>query len=269
LPPGGRLEVLEAGVAAHAPPAALGVARGQIVFDDVWFTYRGGSPVLTGVDLEVRAGERISLIGRSGAGKTTLLRLLLSFVQPQRGRIYLDGQDLAALPDRTAHRRQFGVVTQQDVLFNVTLRENLTFGLTRAAADPQLEQALQATNLWEEVSRLPEGLSTLYRPDMFSVGQKQRLFIARALLRDPSIVLLDEPTSALDFQNEGLVLRAIEELMAGKTTMTVTHRLSTLRAADRVVVLEAGMISAAGSHECLYETNRYYRDLCEYNSFVV
>lgn len=258
-------------VPAPAAPALNddGTPSGHIVFSDLEFAYRDGSPVLSDVDLEIQAGERVSLIGRSGVGKTTLLRLLLGLLHPQRGRILVDGVDVATWTDRNAYRRQFGVVSQHDVLFGVSIRENLTFGLHEQVPDERMEEALRMVDLWSDVERLPEGLGARYSADMFSGGQKQRFFIARALLRQPSIVLLDEPTSALDFENEGKVIQAVDRLVGGKTTITIAHRLSTVHSSDRVVVMDRGGIRGSGTHEELYRDNDYYRALCDYNSFVV
>jgi ABC-type multidrug transport system fused ATPase/permease subunit len=248
------------------PPGSRG---GHIVFRDVEFAYRDGSPVLTGVDMEIFPGEKVSLIGRSGAGKTTLFRLLLGFLQPQRGSMLLDGEDVATHPDKNAYRRHFGVVGQHDVLFGVSIRENLVFGLEETVPTERIEQALRMVALWSDVERLPDGLDAIYSEDRFSGGQRQRLFIARALLRRPRVVLLDEPTSALDFQSEGQVIEAIDHLVGGKTTVTIAHRLSTVRNADRVIVLDGGKICGIGPHDELYRSNSYYRSLCDYNSFVV
>jgi ABC-type multidrug transport system fused ATPase/permease subunit len=264
---GGRTVRIAPGAAVFgledAPPR-----RGHVVFEGVEFAYRGGPPVLRGVDLEILPGEKVSLIGRSGAGKTTLMRLLLGFVAPQRGRIVVDGEDVARREDRNAYRRQFGVVSQQDVLFGLSVRENLTFGLDEEVPDGRMDEALRLVGLDDAVARAG-GLQAPFADDTFSGGQKQRLFIARALLRRPSIVLLDEPTSALDFESEALVIRAIDELVGGRTTITIAHRLSTVRSADRVVVLEGGSVRGVGPHEELYASNDYYRALCDYNSFVV
>jgi ABC-type multidrug transport system fused ATPase/permease subunit len=254
----------------EAVPGFTGEPRrhGHIILRDVEFAYRGSDPVIRGLDLEVFPGERISLIGKSGVGKTTLFRLLLGFLQPQRGDVVVDGTEVASLMDKNAHRRRFGVVSQHDVLFGVSMRENMMFGLEGGVPVERVEEALRLVNLWDDLKRVG-GLDAQYSDDLFSGGQKQRFFIARALLRDPSVVLLDEPTSALDFQNEALVMEAVERLVGGKTTLTIAHRLSTVRDADRVVVLEAGTVRAAGTHDELYERDEYYRALCNYNSFMV
>jgi ABC-type multidrug transport system fused ATPase/permease subunit len=263
---GGRL--------VHVPGARVvgGEARapaGHVVFEGVEFAYRGGPPVLRGVDLEILPGEKVSLIGRSGAGKTTMLRLLLGFVAPQRGRVLVDGVDVAAQADRTAYRRRFGVVSQQDVLFGGSVRENLTFGLEEEVPDERIAEALRLVGMDGVVERLDGGLDAAFADDTFSGGQKQRLFIARALIRRPSIVLLDEPTSALDFESEALVVKAVDVLVGGRTTLTIAHRLSTVQGADRVVVLQDGAVRGVGPHAELYRSNDYYRALCDYNSFVV
>jgi ABC-type bacteriocin/lantibiotic exporter with double-glycine peptidase domain len=258
-------------VAEPQPPRALPAhgALGHIAFRGVDFTYRNGHRVLSGVDLEIRPGEKVCLIGRSGAGKTTLLRILLGFLQPQEGEILVDGMSLAAVTDKSRYRRRFGVVSQNDFLFDTSLRENMTFGLFDEIPDERISDALRRVDLWNDVEGLKLGLATRFSRDLFSGGQKQRFFIARALLRNPSIVLLDEPTSALDFETEKRVIAAIDHLVGGKTTITIAHRLSTVRNADRVIVLRDGRIEASGPHDDLYRSSLYYRALCDYNSFMV
>ena len=257
-----------------APSAAAATLHyesscGHVVFEDIDFAYRGGPRVLKGLNLEIFPGEKVSLIGRSGAGKSTLFRLLLTFIQPQRGHIYVDGIDVNSWTDKTFYRRQFGVVAQQDILFETNLRENLLFGLASSRPDKEIEYALRLVNMWDSVSQLHRGLDSTYSKDMFSGGQKQRLLIARALLRSPKIVLLDEPTSALDFENEAKIIMALSELVGNRTTLTIAHRLSTIRSSDRVIVLDDGKIVASGVHEELYKTNDYYSGLCRYNSFML
>jgi ABC-type multidrug transport system fused ATPase/permease subunit len=244
-------------------------AMGHIAFRGVDFTYRNGHRVITDLDLEIRPGEKVCLIGRSGAGKTTVLRLLLGFLRPQSGEIVVDGIDLSTVTDKSSYRRRFGVVSQHDFLFDTTLRENMTFGLVQEVPDERVSEALRSVDLWEDVQRLQNGLGTRYSQDLFSGGQKQRFFIARALLRNPSIVLLDEPTSALDFETEKRVIQAVDRLVGCNTTLTIAHRLSTVRNADRVIVMRQGRIEATGSHDDLYHSNAYYRALCDYNSFMV
>ncbi|MEM6795340.1 MAG: ATP-binding cassette domain-containing protein, partial [Acidobacteriota bacterium] len=264
--------------AAHANghgPLDLGLsldeakARGHIVFENVGFTYRDGKKVLSNVNLDIKPGEHVSLIGRSGVGKTTLMRLLLGFLQPQEGRILVDGVEVTSLEDKNAYRRIFGVVSQQDFLFGTSIRENLAFGLEAGVEEERMIEALRMVDLWKDIESLPDSLDSSYSSDVFSGGQKQRFFIARALLRDPSIVLLDEPTSALDFESESQVMTALDRLVGRNTTITIAHRLSTVRNSDRVVVLHGGQVKATGTHDDLYQSDGYYRSLCDYNSFVV
>jgi ABC-type bacteriocin/lantibiotic exporter with double-glycine peptidase domain len=246
----------------HAP-------RGHVEFRDVDFAYRGGPPVITGLNLEILPGEKVSLIGKSGVGKTTLVRLLIGFLLPQKGTISVDGEDVASLADKNAFRKQFGVVSQRDFFFGTSLRENLCFGLDELRSDDDIADSLERVGLWDSVKRLPNGLATTFSEDLFSGGQKQRFYIARALLRRPAIVVLDEPTSALDFESEALVMKALDELAGGRTTITIAHRLSTVQGADRVIVIDDGRVKAAGPHRELYAADGYYRALCDYNSFIV
>jgi ABC-type multidrug transport system fused ATPase/permease subunit len=270
VPSGNDLPGLSVRESAPASePSGSSEQTGHIVFRKLGFAYRNGNEVISDVDLEILPGEKISLIGRSGVGKTTLLRLLLGFLQPQRGEIQVDGVDITKLRDKTAYRRRFGVVSQQDFLFGTSIRENLMFGLEEEIRDERLREALRMVGLWRDVERLPSELETSYSEDLFSGGQKQRFFIARALLRRPSIVLLDEPTSALDFESERQVMGALDLLVGNNTTITIAHRLSTVRCADRVVVLTDGRIRAVGTHQELYGHDDYYRSLCDYNSFVI
>jgi ABC-type multidrug transport system fused ATPase/permease subunit len=242
---------------------------GHLVFRDVDFAYRGGELVFRGLNLEIHPGEKISLIGRSGAGKTTLLRLLMGFLTPQRGTILVDGVDISTIADKNSFRKLFGLVSQQDFFFGTTIQENLLFGLDEQRSEEEIAEALRLVNLRDCVESLPQKLHTVYSEDMFSGGQKQRFFIVRALLRKPRIVLLDEPTSALDFENEAQMINAIELLAHNRTTITIAHRLSTVRSSDRLLVLNDRRIVASGSHEELYAGNDYYRAFCEYNSFIL
>ncbi|HMG73601.1 MAG TPA: ABC transporter ATP-binding protein [Pyrinomonadaceae bacterium] len=250
-------------------PSANSSPGGHIIFRDVEFAYRGRGPVLEGLHLEIQPGEKISLIGKSGSGKTTLLRLLLGFLQPQKGTILVDGVDIGSLKDKNEFRRQFGMVSQHDFFFDMTIKENMLFGLSELRSNEEITRALQLVNLWNDVSKLDQGIHASYSDNLFSGGQKQRFFIARSLLRNPVIVLLDEPTSALDFENEAQVIRAIEILAGNRTTITIAHRLSTVRSSDRVLVLNDKRIVATGTHEELLVSNDYYRALCQYNSFIL
>ena len=219
------------------------------------------------VDLEVREGETVAFVGPSGSGKSTLLNLVLGFVRPTSGRLLLDGADMAALDLRTV-RRWVSVVPQESVLFEGTIRENVAYGLDTAGEDPaatdaRVRAALRDANALEFVDALPDGWDTVVgqRGARLSGGQRQRIAIARALVRDPRILFLDEATSALDPEAEGVVRDALDRLMRDRTTLVVAHRLSTVRAADRIVVLEHGRVVEVGSHDELMRRGARYAAL--------
>jgi ATP-binding cassette, subfamily B, bacterial len=201
------------------------------------------------ISLSVRAGETIAIVGPSGAGKSTLLNLLLGFVRPTTGAILLDGVDMEQLDLRT-YRRFLSVVPQESLLFDGSIWENVTYGMTGATRQT-VTDALRDANALEFVEKLPDGWDTVIgeRGARLSGGQRQRLAIARALVRDPRVLLLDEATSALDSESEALIQQALTRLMRGRTTFVVAHRLSTVRTADRVVVLSDGGLVELGSHE--------------------
>ncbi|MYV51282.1 ABC transporter ATP-binding protein [Streptomyces sp. SID3212] len=225
--------------------------EGRIDFEGTGYRYpEAAEPSVRGFDLSVRPGETIALVGASGAGKSTLLNLLIGFIRPTEGRILLDGADMASLDLRT-YRRFLSVVPQESILFEGTIRENVTYGLADGEDEAALRHALDAANATEFVDRLPDGLDTVVgqRGARLSGGQKQRLAIARALIRDPRILVLDEATSALDNRSEALIQDALARLVAGRTVFVVAHRLSTIRNADRIVVMEHGRIVEMGSHQ--------------------
>jgi ATP-binding cassette, subfamily C, bacteriocin exporter len=240
-----------------------------ITFDNVTFAYRNSEPVLKNLNLQIYKNEQTCLIGKSGGGKSTILRLMLGLLTPQEGKIIVDGEILSNCENLNLFRKKFGVVSQTDVLFEMSIKENLLFGLNKKVSDDEMLEVLEMVDLKEKISSLDKGLNTTYYESLFSGGQKQRFTIARALIRKPEFVLMDEPTSALDFENESKILSSITNLTSDRTTVTVAHRLSTIRAADRVLVLENGVIDSSGTHDELYETNDYYRSLCNYNSFIV
>lgn len=242
-------------------PAVTRVA-GEIRFESVTFAY-SRDPVVTDVDLTVRAGETVAFIGPSGSGKSTLLHLSLGLISPQGGRVLIDGQDLRGI-DRRTYRRFVSVVPQEPVLFAATVRENITYG-SPDLDDDAVWAALEGANASDFVRELPEGWDTLVgeRGGSLSGGQRQRLAIARALARDPRILLLDEATAALDGESEAAVQKALTNLRVGRTTLVVAHRLSTIRAADRIVVLENGRIVQQGNHETLARAEGYYRTTLE------
>ncbi|MEU6249629.1 ABC transporter ATP-binding protein [Glycomyces sp. NPDC047010] len=239
---------------------AVPAVEGRLVLDRVSHRYEGAdSEAVQDVSLDIAAGTTVAFVGSSGSGKSTLLNLVLGFVRPTSGRILLDGTDMQELDLRTA-RRFTSVVPQESVLFEGTIRENVGYGMD--ADEVRITAALKDANAWEFVRDLPEGLDTVVgeRGARLSGGQRQRLAIARALVRDPRILLLDEATSALDPEAEELVKEALGRLMRGRTTLVVAHRLSTIRQADVIVVLDRGRIAEQGSHaELLDASGRYAR----------
>ncbi|MET8046078.1 ABC transporter ATP-binding protein [Streptosporangium sp. NPDC005286] len=233
---------------------------GEIEFRDVEFSYGEGTAV-TGFNLTVAPGETIALVGPSGAGKSTVLNLIVGFVRPNSGRILLDGRDMETLDLRT-YRRFLSVVPQESILFEGSIRENVTYGMADVPSD-RVRQALQDANALEFIDRLPAGLDTVVgeRGARLSGGQRQRLAIARALIRDPRVLILDEATSALDTRSEALIQEALTRLVAGRTVLVVAHRLSTIRGADRIVVMREGGIQEMGTHDELMRLRGAYAGL--------
>jgi len=243
-------EILESPEVEHhaGKPAAPVPVRGEILFEQVGFQYpRGRETALQDINLRIAPGETVAFVGASGAGKSTLVNLAMGFRAPTTGRVLLDGRDLRELDLRT-YRRQIGVVPQATILFNGTLRENITYGLAEVD-DARLWDILTQASLADFVRSLPQQLDTPLGESgtRLSGGQRQRLAIARALIRDPRVILLDEATSALDTESERLVQASLIRLTAGRTTLIVAHRFSTIRQAHRIVVLEAGRIVETGT----------------------
>jgi ABC-type multidrug transport system fused ATPase/permease subunit len=235
--------------------------EGNVEFEDVGFSYGPERPVLFGISFVARPGERIALVGPSGAGKSTLVSLIPKFFSPDHGRILVDGKDIRTIEARSL-RRKIGVVFQETFLFSATIRENLSF-VAPGIGDEEMVAAAVAANAHSFISALPEGYATHIgeRGAKLSVGQKQRLGIARALLQNPAILILDEATSALDSDSEAVVQEALERLMEGRTCLVIAHRLATVVNADRILVLDAGRIVAAGTHQELIESCPLYQKL--------
>ena len=225
--------------------------RGSIVFKGVVFGYETGRPVLRGIDLEIPFGKRLALVGLSGSGKTTLVRLLPRFYEPQCGTITIGGVDIRAYP-RDVLRRNIGIVLQDSILFEGTIRDNIVLD-RQGVTDDELEAAATQACIHETIVNMPGGYEARVRElgKNFSSGQRQRIAIARAILRDAPILLLDEPTANLDVEAEAEVMRAIERLTEGRTVVVISHRLSTLGRVDEIAVLEAGLIVERGTYQQL------------------
>lgn len=245
-------------------------AEGNIRFEQVHFQYptRLDVPVLKGLDLELKAGEKIALVGPSGAGKSTVMQLLQRFYSWESGSIFLDGKDINSY-DLKAFRNIFAIVPQEVILFGGSIKENILYGKPEATEEELIEAAKKA-NAWEFISKFPEGLDTLVgeRGVKLSGGQKQRLAIARAILKDPLILLLDEATSALDAESEKLVQDALDVLMEGRTSIIIAHRLATIRDVDCIYVIEDGKVVESGRHNVLVEKEGLYSQLAslQFNS---
>jgi ABC-type multidrug transport system fused ATPase/permease subunit len=246
-------EVPEAPDAKPLPHAA-----GDIEFRDVDFGYTDDRLILNGVQLRIRAGERVALAGGTGAGKSTLLSLVPRFYDPTRGEVLIDGHNLRGVTKKSL-RSHISMVLQDTVLFSTTVRENIAYGRPGATEEEIMEAARRA-QAYDFITAMPDGFASQVgeRGGHLSVGQRQRIGIARAFLKDAPILLLDEPTSALDGATEQAVMAVITELMRGRTTLIITHRLATVHGLDRIVVLEHGRVAEDGTGPELLAKNGGY-----------
>jgi ATP-binding cassette, subfamily B, bacterial MsbA len=233
----------------------------RIVFDGISFHYDANEPVITNVSFEIKCGEVLAVVGPSGAGKTTLCNLLPRFYDPQAGRILIDGHDIREVTVKSL-RGLMGIVTQETYLFHDTIRSNIAYGLN-GVPDSAVIDAASMANAHEFIASFPEGYNTVVgsRGVRLSGGQRQRIAIARALLRNPQILLFDEATSSLDTESEHQVQVAIDRLLAGRTTLVIAHRLSTIKHADRIIVLDRGQIVEQGTHDELMRREGLYHRL--------
>jgi ABC-type multidrug transport system fused ATPase/permease subunit len=246
-----------------ASKAAVPTVRGDVRFENVWFEYEPGVPVLKGVSFDAPAGTTTALVGSSGSGKSTLISLVMAFARPQQGRIVLDDRDLDTLKLHE-FRGHLGVVMQDNFLFDGTVKENIAF--TRPdATDEQVREVSRIANVDEFVQGFPDKYETIVgeRGVKLSGGQRQRVAIARAILADPRILILDEATSSLDSESEQMIQEGLRRLRAGRTTFVIAHRLSTITSADQILVLEHGEIVERGSHRELIAHSGRYRELYE------
>ena len=242
---------------------------GDILFKDVEFTYSTNhKPSLSGISFSAEPGKMIALVGPSGSGKSTLINLIIGFLRPTGGSITLDGANMQTL-DLRSMRKSLSVVPQESVLFDGTIFENIAYGLSEVTAE-EMENALRVANAWDFVSAFELGVHTIVgeRGARLSGGQKQRLAIARALIRNPRILILDEATSALDSESEKLIQSALKLLMKDRTTFVVAHRLSTIKEAHLILVLDEGSIVQSGRHNELRNTPGLYQRLCDAQSFI-
>jgi ATP-binding cassette subfamily B protein/subfamily B ATP-binding cassette protein MsbA len=239
----------------------LGRAQGRVTARGVNFAYPGRRETLADIGFEANPGEHVAIVGHTGAGKSTLMSLLVRFYDPSGGRIEIDGVDLRDLKLQSL-RDQISVVLQEPLLFSGTIRENIRYGRLDATQE-QIEDAARAANAHDFIANLPEGYETELGEGgaHISGGERQRICVARAFLRDAPILILDEPTSSIDSRTEGVILDALDELMVGRTSFIVAHRLSTVRHADQILVLSGGRIVERGTHEELLETGSVYQQL--------
>ncbi|MBT6663576.1 MAG: ABC transporter ATP-binding protein, partial [Nitrospina sp.] len=256
-------EILDIKPLVNSPenPAKLTSLKGHICFSQVIFGYEDDTPVLNNINFDIHPGKTVALIGPSGAGKSTTVQLLLRFFDPQSGKIQIDGNDLKSL-DLESYLSQVALVPQETLLFGGTIRENILYGKLDAT-DTEMVEASKSANAHEFIADFSNGYDTLVgeKGAKLSGGERQRIAIARALLKNPKVLVLDEATSALDNQSEMLIQEALEKLMAGRTTFIIAHRLSTVHNADKIIVLDKGKIVESGTHKELMANENLYHHL--------
>jgi subfamily B ATP-binding cassette protein MsbA len=249
-------EVDEDATREEVPPL-----RGDVAFDDVWFEYTEGRPVLRGVSFHAAPGTTTALVGSSGSGKSTLISLVMAFNRPTKGRVLVDGRDLATIR-LGEYRKQLASVLQENFLFDGTILENVGYARPGATVE-EIKDACRIAHCDEFISRFPEGYDTIVgeRGIKLSGGQRQRVSIARAILANPRVLILDEATSSLDSESEQMIQDGLRQLRSGRTTFVIAHRLSTIRSADQILVIEEGQIVERGTHAELLALNGRYRQL--------
>jgi ABC-type multidrug transport system fused ATPase/permease subunit len=236
-------------------------AAGAVRFEGVHFEYPGRVGTLTDVSLDVHPGQVVAIVGPTGAGKTTLMNLIPRFYDPQRGRVLLDGQDVRTL-SLDSLRRQISMVPQDPILFSGSISENIRYGRLQATM-AEIVEAARAANAHDFINRLAQGYDTEIgeRGVRLSGGERQRICVARAFLKDAPILILDEPTSSIDSKTEAIILDALDQLMIGRTTFMIAHRLSTVRHADLIATLDRGAVVEQGTHDELIERGGLYRQM--------
>ena len=251
----------QAEIASPSSPRSLPAGDGDVRFEGVRFGYDADRPVLDGLDLEIPAGRTVALIGRTGSGKTTLAQLIPRFYDPQAGRVLLDGVDVREFQIKSL-RQQVGMVLQPALVFPTSVRDNIAYGRPEATL-AEVEHAARMAQLDDFLSRLPQGLNTMVGEGgaTLSAGEQLRITIARAILRNAPILILDEPTSALDTHTESRIMAGLEELMRGRTTFVIAHRLSTVRRADKIIVLDKGRVAEEGSFANLMTRGGQFAEL--------